>query len=122
MQPCGCCLSVAELAHLNPRCIKWLTRCRRPELLAFRSNGRFATPSQDLLQGLSLIPDPRVDRSKRHDLAELLFVAVCATISGAYGRADLVEFAENRRDWLRQLARWKTGSRETIPSRASCPA
>lgn len=52
-------------------------------------------PSHDLMQHLSVIPDPRIDRNKKHDLAEMLFVAVCATLSGAEGSADIVEFAES---------------------------
>ena len=63
----------------------------------------------DLLKHLSVVPDPRVDRNKRHDLSEMLFVAVCATISGAEGWSDIVEFAENRLAWLRQFVRLENG-------------
>jgi predicted transposase YbfD/YdcC len=66
-------------------------------------------PSHDLLAHLSLVADPRIDRNKRHNLAEMLFVAVCATISGAEGWADIVEFAENRIDWLRRFVRLENG-------------
>lgn len=63
----------------------------------------------DLLKHLSVVPDPRVDRNKRHALSEMLFVAVCATISGAEGWSDIVEFAENRLAWLRQFVRLENG-------------
>lgn len=66
-------------------------------------------PHHELLKHLSLVPDPRVDRNKRHDLSEMLFVAVCATISGAEGWSDIVEFAENRLTWLRQFVRLDNG-------------
>lgn len=66
-------------------------------------------PHHDLLKHLSVIPDPRIDRNKRHDLAEMLFVAVCATLSGAEGWSDIVEFAENRLVWLRQFVRLENG-------------
>ncbi|MCK9531866.1 MAG: ISAs1 family transposase, partial [Gammaproteobacteria bacterium] len=39
----------------------------------------------------------------------MLFVAVCATLSGAAGWADIVEFAENRLDWLRCFIRLENG-------------
>ena len=61
--------------------------------------------SIDLLTYLSVIPDPRIDRNKKHDLAELLFVASCAVISGAEGWSDIVEFAESKLDWLRRFVK-----------------
>ena len=59
--------------------------------------------SPNLLAYLSVIPDPRIDRNKRHDLAEMLFVAVCAVLSGAQGWSDIVEFAHAKEQLLRQL-------------------
>jgi hypothetical protein len=41
--------------------------------------------SIDLLSYLSIIPAPRIDRNKKHDLPEILFVACCAVISGRPG-------------------------------------
>lgn len=68
-----------------------------------------APADPELLFHLSLIPDPRIDRNKKHVLAEMLFVAVCATISGADGWSDIVEFAENRLDWLHQFVKLEHG-------------
>lgn len=66
-------------------------------------------PSADLLEHLSVIRDPRIDRNKKHDLHEMLFVAVCAVISGAEGWSDIVEFAESKRDWLRRFVKLEHG-------------
>lgn len=63
----------------------------------------------ELLAHLSVLVDPRIDRNKRHDLSEMVFVAVCATLSGADGWSDIEEFAENRLAWLRQFVRLENG-------------
>ena len=65
--------------------------------------------SPNLLAYLSVIPDPRIDRNKRHDLAEMLFVAVCAVLSGAQGWSDIVEFAHAKEQWLRRFVRLDNG-------------
>jgi hypothetical protein len=65
--------------------------------------------SIDLLSYLSVIPAPRVDRNKKHDLSEMLFVACCAVISGADGWSDIVEFAESKLDWLRRFVKLDNG-------------
>ncbi|HVL43823.1 MAG TPA: transposase family protein [Acidovorax sp.] len=35
-----------------------------------------------LLQHLQLIPEPRLQRTRRHELQSILAVALCATIAG----------------------------------------
>ena len=65
--------------------------------------------SEDPLAQRSIIRDPRIDRNKKHDLTEMLFVAVCAAISGAEGWVDIVEFAEAKSDWLRRFIRLDNG-------------
>ncbi|HXG67583.1 MAG TPA: transposase family protein, partial [Blastocatellia bacterium] len=38
-----------------------------------------------LVEHFSNITDPRIDRTKRHKLIDLLVIAICATICGADG-------------------------------------
>lgn len=47
------------------------------------------------------ISDPRSARQVRHDLAELLTVAVCAVLCGADDFSDIEAWAKERIDWLR---------------------
>lgn len=61
------------------------------------------------LEHLSVIRDPRIERNKKHDLSEMLFIAVCAAISGAQGWSDIVEFAEAKEQWLRRFVRLDNG-------------
>ena len=56
-----------------------------------------------------MIRDARIDHNKKHDLSEMLFVAVCAAISGAEGWSDIVEFAETKEDWLCRFVRLDNG-------------
>jgi hypothetical protein len=56
-----------------------------------------------------VIPDPRIDRNKQHDLAEMLFVASCAVIGGADGWADILEFAESKLDWPHRFVKLDNG-------------
>ena len=60
-------------------------------------------PNVNLLEHLSVIRDPRIDRNKKHDLSEMLFAAVCVAISGAARWSDIVEFAEVKDERLRRL-------------------
>lgn len=55
------------------------------------------------------ITDPRVDRGRNHNLLEMVFVALTATICGANGWADVERFAKGRILWFRQYIRLKHG-------------
>ena len=46
-----------------------------------------------LLQHLQLIPDPRLARTRRHELQSILAVALCATIAGADNWVEVAEQA-----------------------------
>jgi predicted transposase YbfD/YdcC len=47
------------------------------------------------------LTDPRVERTRRHELFDLVVVALCATIAGADGWADVERFGNERLCWLR---------------------
>ena len=54
-----------------------------------------------LTQVFVSIPDPRSARQVRHDLSELLTVAVCAVLCSADEFTDIEAWATERIDWLR---------------------
>jgi predicted transposase YbfD/YdcC len=56
---------------------------------------------QRLVEILSLVPDPRVPRTRIHKLVDILVIALLATINGAAGWEDMAEFADVRESWLR---------------------
>ena len=52
------------------------------------------------MECLKKVPDPRVQRSQRHKLMDILVIALCATIAGANDWTGVVQFGKARRDWL----------------------
>jgi predicted transposase YbfD/YdcC len=54
-----------------------------------------------LLEALSELPDPRLERGKEHRWSELLFIAVCTLLTGGESFYDMEDFAAMREEWLR---------------------
>ena len=46
------------------------------------------------------LPDPRVDRTKKHALTDILVIALAATIAGAESFEAVAAFGKARRGWL----------------------
>jgi hypothetical protein len=46
------------------------------------------------------LADPRVERTRKHPLINVVFIAVCGILSGADSIAAIHEFALDRRTWL----------------------
>jgi predicted transposase YbfD/YdcC len=46
------------------------------------------------------LQDPRVERTRKHPLINILFIAVCGVLSGANSFASLHEFGCDRRTWF----------------------
>ena len=64
----------------------------------------------------SAVDDPRIDRSKRHELVDILFVCVAATIAGCDGPTEISEFVSQKLRWFRRFVRLENGvpSHDTI--------
>ena len=65
----------------------------------------------------SELPDPRLDRQKRHSLLEILFVSVCAVICGATSFVDMADpgIAPGI-DWLKERLDLDYGIPVTVQS------
>lgn len=46
------------------------------------------------------LEDPRIERSRRHDLLDIVVIAICAVICGADGWVDIAKYGRAKRDWL----------------------
>ncbi len=57
----------------------------------------------DFIAYFSILPDPRVDRTKKHRLIDILFIAVCTIICGGETFTDMEMFGEAKQEWLRTL-------------------
>jgi len=55
-----------------------------------------------LLTAFADLPDPRVERTRWHSLADLLVIALCATLCGADSFPALETWGRAKEDWLRQ--------------------
>jgi predicted transposase YbfD/YdcC len=55
------------------------------------------------------LTDPRIDRSKRHALLDILILALCATLGGANGWADIERFGKAKLDFFRQFLELPNG-------------
>src|SRR5437763_16762528 len=58
------------------------------------------------------LPDPRVNRTKKHALADILGVTLCAVICGADSFEEIARFGDARVEWLKQYFPLENG----IPS------
>ncbi len=59
-------------------------------------------PLPAFVEPFASLPDPRIDRTKRHGLLDILVIALCAVICGAQGWEDIEEFGRAKETWLRQ--------------------
>jgi predicted transposase YbfD/YdcC len=58
------------------------------------------------------LPDPRIDRTKKHLLGDILVIAVCAVIAGADSLPEVETFGKAKEPWLRRFLALPNG----IPS------
>lgn len=57
----------------------------------------------DILPHFAALEDPRDPRFVTFRLADLLTVALCATLAGAKSFSDMATFARTKEPWLRSL-------------------
>lgn len=60
------------------------------------------TPQEIALLIFRELPDPRVERTKVHSLEVIMFIALCAYLSGAEGFYDMEDYAQAKQEWLRK--------------------
>lgn len=58
------------------------------------------------------MPDPRVERTKRHKLLDIVAIAMCGVICGADNWVEIEEFGHIREEWLKSFLELPNG----IPS------
>ena len=56
-------------------------------------------------QAFGSLPDPRTGNAKRHDLLELLTIALTASVCGAETCSDFADFAVDREPLFREFLR-----------------
>jgi predicted transposase YbfD/YdcC len=58
------------------------------------------------------LPDPRIERCRRHKLIDIVTIAICTMLCGGEGFTDMEEFGHARREWLETFLELPSG----IPS------
>ena len=61
---------------------------------------------------LTELEGPRIDRTKKHALIDIIVIAICATISGAKSWIDIADFGESKLEWFSRFLNLENG----IPS------
>ena len=72
----------------------------------------YTGPAGIVYKHFEKVTDPRADRGPTHDLHEMIFMALTATMCGANGWADVERFVDARYDWFEQYIPMESG----IPS------
>ena len=55
---------------------------------------------KNVLDYLAIVPDPRMERTRLHELPEILFMALCAVLCGAEGWTHVEEYAKANEEWF----------------------
>ena len=70
------------------------------------------TPTGTMAEHFSKLEDPRMDRTKRHKLLDIVATAICGVICGADNWVDIEMFGRAREEWLKGFLELPNG----IPS------
>jgi predicted transposase YbfD/YdcC len=73
-------------------------------------------PILSLEESFGKISDPRIDRTKRHKLIDIIVIAICAVICGAEGWEEIEQFGKEKQEWLENILELPSGipSHDTI--------
>lgn len=65
--------------------------------------------SATFLKHFNSITDPRIERCKKHELIDILLLAISAVLSGAEGWEDIEDFGHLKLDWLKKYGTFDAG-------------
>jgi predicted transposase YbfD/YdcC len=65
-----------------------------------------------ILEHFANLPDPRVERTRRHELLDIIVIAICAVICACESWEDIAEYGQSKRNWFQTFLRLPNG----IPS------
>ena len=57
--------------------------------------------SASIMDSFEALEDPRIDRCKRHQLLDIIVIAICATICGADSWVHMEMFGKSKEEWLK---------------------
>lgn len=69
-------------------------------------------PKLSLIEHFQDLPDPRVERTKDHDLIDILVIAICTLLCAGESFNDMEDFGHAKEDWFKTFLTLRNG----IPS------
>ena len=72
-----------------------------------------------LEQYFAALPDPRIERCRRHKLIDIVTIAICTLLCGGEGFTDMEEFGHSRKEWLETFLELPSGTPRMTLSGAS---
>lgn len=69
-------------------------------------------PRLSLIEHFKALPDPRVDRTKDHELIDILVIAICTLLCAGESFNDMEDFGKAKEDWFKTFLALRNG----IPS------
>src|SRR3989442_5073932 len=73
------------------------------------------TVNASIVEHFQTLEDPRIERTKKHLLLDILIIAVCTLLTGGEGFQDMELFGKSKRQWLQTFLALPHG----IPSHAT---
>lgn len=66
-------------------------------------------PHLSLIDHFQALPDPRVDRTKDHELIDLLVIAICTLLCAGESFNDMEDFGKAKADWFKTFLTLRNG-------------
>ncbi|MGH6635251.1 MAG: transposase family protein [Gammaproteobacteria bacterium] len=66
-------------------------------------------PTHSIVGHVSILEDPRIERHKKHNLVDILVLAICGVLSGAEGWEAIEEYGQTKLEWLRKFIPLENG-------------
>ncbi len=63
-----------------------------------------------MTDSFAILTDHRVERTKCHELIDIIVIALCGVICGCNSWEDLPKYGRAKRDWLRKYLRLTNGN------------
>lgn len=73
-------------------------------------------PKITIADHFSSLEDPRIERTKRHKLIDIITIAICAVICGADGWVSIETYGKAKHYWLKQFWNYQMEYRATTHS------
>jgi hypothetical protein len=77
-----------------------------------------STSTASIIQHFSSIPDPRIERGKRHELISIFFIAICAVICGANDWVAIETYRKAKKEWFVTSSAGAIGAMQLMPATA----